>query len=126
MLNYVPEDEPEKIELDPQDFDALVAKLNEPPKVLPNLQKLMQDGPDGMAFNPLGDSPDIINNPSHYNRGGIEIINVLKAFLTPEEYKGYLKGTNLTYLLRSAWKGQNKHDILKAEWYAKRLSDEVK
>ncbi len=29
MLNYVPEDEPEKIELDPQDFDALVAETDE-------------------------------------------------------------------------------------------------
>lgn len=122
----------DKIELDPQDFDAFVEKLNEPPKKLPNLQKLMQqpspwtEEPDGRAFNPLGDSPDIINNPSHYNRNGIEIINVLKAFLTPEEYTGYLKGTNLTYLLRSPWKGQNKDDILKAEWYAKRLSNEVK
>ena len=61
-----------------------------------------------------------------YNRGGIEIINDAESIFYTDEYKGYLKGTNLTYLLRSAWKGQNKHDILKAEWYAKRLSDEVK
>lgn len=99
---------------------------NSTPQIILDAMSMTEEEPDGRAFNPIGDSPDIINNPSHYNRGGIEIINVLKAFLTPEEYKGYLKGTNLTYLLRSAWKGQNKHDILKAEWYAKRLSDEVK
>lgn len=99
---------------------------NSTPQIILDAMRMAEEEPDGRAFNPLGDNNDIINNPSHYNRGGIEIINVLKAFLTPDEYKGYLKGTNLTYLLRSAWKGQNKHDILKAEWYAKRLSDEVK
>lgn len=86
---------------------------------------ILDEEPDGVAFNPPGSSPDIINNPSHYNRNGIETIDVLKAFLTPEEFKGYLKGTQITYLLRSPWKGQQKDDIRKAEWYAKRLSSEV-
>jgi hypothetical protein len=85
-----------------------------------------EDEPDGIAFNPIGESNDIINNPSHYNRNGIETIDVLKAYLTPEEYKGYLKATIITYLLRSPYKGQQKDDILKAKWYADRLAQEVK
>lgn len=85
-----------------------------------------EEEPDGKAFNPIGSSHDIINNPSHYNRNGIESVDVLKAYLTPEEYKGYLKGTQLTYLLRSPWKKQEKDDILKAEWYATKLAQEVK
>lgn len=87
---------------------------------------MIDDEPDGIAFNPIGEAHDIINNPSHYNRNGIEIIDVLKAYLTPEEFKGYLKGTNLTYLLRSPWKKQETDDILKAGWYANRLSKEFK
>ena len=87
---------------------------------------MIEDEPDGVAFNPLGESNDIINNPSHYNRDGIEIIKVLKAFLTPEEFKGYLKATQLTYLLRSPWKRQEKDDILKSSVYSKWLVDEVK
>lgn len=86
----------------------------------------IEDEPDGVAFNPIGESHDIIKNPSHYNRNGIESINVLKAFLTPEEFKGYLKGTQLTYLMRSPWKRQEKDDILKSGVYSKWLVDEVK
>lgn len=82
--------------------------------------------PDGIAFNPLGDPNDIINNPSHYNRDGIEVIKVLKAFMTPEEFKGYLKGTLLTYILRSPWKRQEKDDLLKASVYAEWLKDLIK
>jgi len=87
---------------------------------------IIEDEPDGLAFNPIGESHDIINNPSHYNRDGIETINVLKAFLTPEEFKGYLKGTQLTYLLRSPWKKQEKDDILKSCVYSNWLKEEIK
>jgi Protein of unknwon function (DUF3310) len=85
-----------------------------------------EDEPDGIAFNPIGESNDIITNPSHYNRNGIESIDVLRAYLTPEEFKGYLKGTQLTYLLRAPWKKQEKSDILKSGVYSKWLVDEVK
>lgn len=85
-----------------------------------------EDEPDGIAFNPIGEKVDIINNPSHYNRNGIESIDVLKAYLTPEEFRGYLKGTQIAYLLRSPYKKQEKDDILKAQWYADRLAQEVK
>lgn len=85
-----------------------------------------EDEPDGIAFNPIGDPNDIINNPSHYNRGGIEIIDVLKAFTTPEEFKGYLKCTQLTYLLRAPWKKQEKDDLLKSGVYSKWLVEEIK
>jgi len=85
-----------------------------------------EDEPDGIAFNPLGESNDIIKNPSHYNRNGIEVIDVLKAFLTPEEFKGYLKGTQLTYLLRSPWKKQEKDDILKSGVYSDWLTKGLK
>jgi hypothetical protein len=85
-----------------------------------------EDEPDGIAFNPIGEKVDIINNPSHYNRNGIESIDVLKAYLTPEEFKGYLKGTQIAYLLRSPYKRQEKDDLRKANWYSNRLAEEIK
>jgi hypothetical protein len=87
---------------------------------------MIEDEPDGVAFNPIGESHDIINNPSHYNREGIEIIKVLKAFMTDEEFKGYLKGTQLAYILRSPWKKQEKDDILKSCVYSKWLKEVAK
>lgn len=68
---------------------------------------------------------DMVNHPSHYCRGGIEVINVLKAYLTPEEYKGYLKGTIITYSLRAPWKDNEAQDYAKAAWYADRLKKET-
>ena len=83
------------------------------------------DEPDGVAFNPLGSGHDPVNNPEHYLRDGIEVIKVIKAFLTPEEYKGYLKGTQIAYLLRSPWKKAENQDIKKAGVYAKWLVEEI-
>ena len=61
-----------------------------------------------------------VNHPPHYNTGGLEVIDVLRAKLTPEEWKGYLKGNCLKYLLRADYKG-GKVDIEKMSWYGKRL-----
>ena len=43
---------------------------------------------------------DAVNNPSHYNSGGIECIAAIQAALTPEEFRGYLKGNILKYTWR--------------------------
>lgn len=41
-------------------------------------------------------------NPNHYIFGGIETIEYLKAKLTAEEYRGFLKGNVLKYVSREA------------------------
>jgi hypothetical protein len=61
-----------------------------------------------------------VNHPYHYTTGGLEVIDVIKAKLTPEEWKGYLKGNCLKYLLRADYKGQDV-DIRKMIFYAKLL-----
>ena len=66
---------------------------------------------------------DIINNPLHYKVGGFEAIDVIKAKLTPEEYRGYCKGNVLKYVMRANYKDQHDNDCEKAEYYAKELSD---
>lgn len=61
--------------------------------------------------------PDMVNNPPHYNKGGLEAIQVIKMALTREEYKGYLKGNVLKYKLRAPYKGKEDEDHEKANWY---------
>ena len=53
------------------------------------------------------------------------MIDVIEAFLTPEEYRGYIKGNNIKYILREAEKGGD-DDIGKARWYLNRFFDYVK
>ncbi len=59
---------------------------------------------------------DNVNHPSHYKQGGIETIDFIKAKLTPEEYRGYLKGNVIKYLSRERHKG-GAEDIAKADVY---------
>lgn len=59
-------------------------------------------------------------NPNHYIFGGIETIEYLKAKLTPEEYRGFLKGNVLKYVSREAEKN-GLEDLKKAKWYLDKL-----
>ena len=44
---------------------------------------------------------DNVNNPSHYQgRYGMESIDALRNFMTPEQLKGFYLGNSLKYLLR--------------------------
>ena len=65
---------------------------------------------------------DEVNHPGHY--GGAdnpyETIKVLEAWLTPEEFAGFLKGNALKYLSRHRQKGGDE-DLRKAQWYQDRL-----
>lgn len=48
---------------------------------------------------------DMVNQPKHYmfNIDGhdVQAVDILKGTLTPEEFRGWLKGSYLTYLLRA-------------------------
>lgn len=64
---------------------------------------------------------DEVNRPLHYNAdGGIECIEAIEAQLTPEEYRGYLKGNVTKYIWREKYKG-GKQSLEKAQWYLTRL-----
>lgn len=54
---------------------------------------------------------------SHYDVGGIEVLDVIKAKLTPEQYRGYLLGNAIKYLLRLNHKGCSGRDAEKAHNY---------
>jgi len=60
----------------------------------------------------------------HYDFGGVEVQDVIKAKLTPEQYEGWLLGNVIKYSLRCNFKGQKARDHEKIEFYAKWLGAE--
>jgi hypothetical protein len=63
---------------------------------------------------------DIVNNPAHYNQGGVECIEAIEASMTKEQFCGYLKGNILKYMWR--FEDKNKvEDLKKAQWYLNKL-----
>lgn len=57
-----------------------------------------------------------VNHPSHYTQGKIECIEAMEAMLTPEEFRGYLRGSIFKY----QWRVMDKNgveDLEKAKWY---------
>jgi len=68
---------------------------------------------------------DPVSKPNHYMlfADGTEAIDVIRATLTPEEFRGYCKGNVLKYRLRAGKKDKLEQDIAKAETYAKMLTD---
>lgn len=61
-----------------------------------------------------------VNSPSHYRQGKIETIDCIESILSPEEFKGYLKGCVIKYYARELHKG-GYTDLAKAQWYANKL-----
>ena len=68
---------------------------------------------------------DFVNSPPHYNYGKIECIEAIEESMTPESFKGYLKGNTLKYLWRYERKGKAVQDLEKAQWYLNKLISEV-
>ena len=68
---------------------------------------------------------DLVNNPPHYTQG-IETIKIIRAKLTDEEYRGYLKGTIMKYDTRIGLKGSEQdaiNDAGKLSWFANKLKE---
>ena len=102
---------------------------------LSNRKLRMQDSPSARIYNqavleerhaalPITmEEPkaDMVNHPPHYTVGGIETIDYIQAKLTPEEFRGYLKGNALKYASRTGHKGNPEEDLGKMLWYSERL-----
>lgn len=65
-------------------------------------------------------------NPDHYKAGGIECIDALESMMTPEEFKGMLRGNAIKYLWRYNKKGRPNEDLSKADWYLQKLRNFLK
>lgn len=68
---------------------------------------------------------DVVHKPAHYNKGGIECLEAIKASMTAEGFTGYLKGNVLKYIWRYEDKGVVQ-DLEKAKVYLTRLIEELK
>jgi hypothetical protein len=66
---------------------------------------------------------DMVNHPPHYNQGGIETIEAIKAALG-YGFNAYLTGNILKYLWRYNHKG-GLQDVKKAQFYLNRLVQEM-
>ena len=66
---------------------------------------------------------DMVNNPPHYNKSGIETIDAIKA-MTDTGYEYYLQGNIMKYLWRYRYKN-GVEDLKKAQWYLNELIDEL-
>jgi len=64
---------------------------------------------------------ETVNSPAHYTVGGIETIDYIQAKLTPDEFRGYLKGNVIKYTSRAQYKEYPEEDIDKMVWYALKL-----
>lgn len=65
---------------------------------------------------------EMVNHPKHY--GGdttYECIKVLKAWMSKEEYEGFLRGNSLKYLCRVGNKDEDIQELNKAKWYLEKL-----
>jgi len=67
---------------------------------------------------------DPVNHPPHYNYGGIEAIDAIRAACDGlNGFEGYCAGNAIKYLWR--WKRKNGvEDLHKAVWYITRLIQE--
>ena len=61
-------------------------------------------------------------NPPHYQRSEVECIDALRACMTPEEFRGYCKGSAMAYLWRLGQKDHAVQEAKKAGWYIAWLS----
>ena len=63
---------------------------------------------------------DVINHPSHYTRGNIEVIDFIEDQQLP-----YHLGNVIKYIARAGHKGDKLEDLKKAWWYLDRYINEV-
>lgn len=57
--------------------------------------------------------PDI----KYYGHGNMQLIDFLESSFTPSEFRGYLRGNILKYLVRYRYKGTPIADLTKAQTY---------
>lgn len=77
-----------------------------------------------VRFPAFGESDNGMPHTPHYMNGLIETIDVIKMALTPEEFRGFLKGNVLKYELRAPYKHETPdEDYQKAKDYFNLLEE---
>lgn len=65
---------------------------------------------------------DVINSPSHYHKGGIDVIKFAELQLTKEQLRGFFRINVLKYVTRYD-KKNGVQDLEKARFYLNKLID---
>lgn len=65
-----------------------------------------------------------VDKPTHYTSGAVECIDAIRSALTPDEFRGYLKGNIMKYVWRERLKNQDQ-DLQKAAKYLEWLIAEM-
>jgi hypothetical protein len=60
--------------------------------------------------------PNAIEHPSHYTRGGIEVLDFILAWNLD-----FLAGNIVKYVVRAPYKGSELEDLKKAQYYLNKL-----
>lgn len=60
---------------------------------------------------------EMVNHPDHYNQGGIECFDVIKAFYGQDAFEGFCAGNILKYVMRYKHKENALEDLKKARFY---------
>lgn len=73
----------------------------------------------------MSDNSSNVNHPSHYKRGGIEVIDAIEAWGFGE---GFNKGNVIKYIVRAGHKDPDAEieDLEKAKWYLEREIERLK
>lgn len=64
---------------------------------------------------------EMVNHPDHYNQGGIECFDVIKAFYGQDAFEGFCAGNILKYAMRYKHKGQALEDLKKIRFYSEQI-----
>lgn len=64
--------------------------------------------------------PSMVNHPSHYNKGKIEVIDFIE-----DQGLSFHLGNVIKYIARAGSKGDKLEDLKKAQWYLDRYINEV-
>lgn len=77
--------------------------------------------------NKIQEAEDMVNSPKHYKLRGLDIesVDVIRATLTPEEFRGWCKGNAMKYLHRLGKKDDAVQDAKKAMKYLEWLVQEL-
>ena len=75
----------------------------------------------------IQETEDMVNSPKHYKLRGLDIesVDVIRATLTPEEFRGWCKGNAMKYLHRLGKKDDAVQDAKKAMKYLEWLVQEL-
>lgn len=75
---------------------------------------------DLYPVNETKDEPNMVNHPSHYNKGRIEVIDFIE-----DQGLSFHLGNVIKYVARAGAKGDELEDLKKAQWYLDRYINEV-